>query len=123
MHYRLLTLQEKNYIITALNKAVVHHIDLKNKTITDLNKNIKDDYLASYVHKVFYEVYIYPIKTIINIIKKSINNDTNKVYFTVKQRKIIVCTVKPHTSGRGYKVHRHSRLTFGCYPLFARISP
>lgn len=89
MHYRLLTLQEKNYIITALNKAVVHHIDLKNKTITDLNKNIKDDYLASYVHKVFYEVYIYPIKTIINIIKKSINNDTNKVYFTVKQRKII----------------------------------
>lgn len=42
-----------------------------------------------YIDNLFQLLYIKPINTIINIIYESIYDDTNKVYFTVKQRKII----------------------------------
>ena len=98
MHYLTLNTYDKEKIVDILLNTAIplykEHTEIMKQNLSISNVNyLKDEKTLekynNYIDNLFQLLYIKPINTIINIIYESIYDDTNKVYFTVKQRKII----------------------------------
>jgi hypothetical protein len=92
----IIKLSNKEKIV---NKLLNTAIPLYKEYIEILNHHLKNNdffkdegeivKMNNYINDSFQLLYIKPIDTIVTIIKKSIYNKKDKVYLTIKQRKII----------------------------------
>jgi len=98
MHYLTLNTSNKEKIVNKLLNTAIplykEHIEiLKQNHYLKNNDFLKDEgeivKINNYINDSFQSLYIKPIDSIVTIIKNSIYNKKDKVYLTIKQRKII----------------------------------
>ena len=93
MHYLTLNTSNKEKIVNKLLNTAIplykEHIELLKQNLYFLNNKGEIVKINNYINDSFQLLYIKPIDTIVTIIKNSIYNKKDKVYLTIKQRKII----------------------------------